>query len=129
MAPRSFAYSLLHIRPLAALRTHSCTHGPLQLRKAIEARCVPLGKLRMLMDVLDAPMKQIVSLWERRDMQVRVLANCASMIRHVLDGELAVLKGQPCQTAWLKVPPIQSNLAIWLGGLHDLALGWMWGLK
>jgi len=41
-----------------------------QLRAAVDAGCPPLGKLRMLIDVLDAPMKQIVSMWERHEMQV-----------------------------------------------------------
>lgn len=37
----------------------------------MDASCPPLRKLRMLMEVLDAPMKQIVTLWERREMQVK----------------------------------------------------------
>jgi len=62
---------------------HAMSGVPVELlRKAIEARCVPLGKLRMLMDVLDAPMKQIVSLWERRDMQV--VGFNASEVEHLL---------------------------------------------
>ncbi|KAF5834918.1 hypothetical protein DUNSADRAFT_8144 [Dunaliella salina] len=39
---------------------HALSGVPVELlRKAIEAQCMPLRKLRMLMDVLDAPMKQI----------------------------------------------------------------------
>lgn len=47
-----------------------CCHYSSQLRSAVGVACQPLGKLRMLLDMLDCPMKQIVSLWERRELQV-----------------------------------------------------------
>jgi len=44
----------------------------LQVHEAVARACRPLRKLRLLLDViLDAPMKQVVAMWERHELQVR----------------------------------------------------------
>jgi hypothetical protein len=45
-------------------------HALLQLQEAVAQSCTPFRKLRMLLELLDAPMKRIVELWAAGEMQV-----------------------------------------------------------
>lgn len=52
------------------LTNHPCSC--VQLREAVSNGCLPLRKLCMLLELLNSTMKQIVTLWESRQLQVCV---------------------------------------------------------
>ncbi|GFH18914.1 centromere/kinetochore zw10-like protein, partial [Haematococcus lacustris] len=62
---------------------------PLHLLHAcVLGRCTPLRKLRTLTQLLDAPMRDIVALWEQRELQVGCLREAAGFdpddVQHLL---------------------------------------------
>lgn len=50
-----------------------------QLREAVARACQPLRKLGMVVELLNASIKQIVGKWERRELQVRARVHACGL--------------------------------------------------